>query len=155
TAAPARPRTISSRMAAQLVTVVPKFDPALAVKPPETAPDGRETEKSRATIVRLPPVIVREEKRALPKKHEMLTLEGRLALARKKYPGIHVVVPILSFLLNTDGVALAMLAEDERLEQKREFEEMAELTRLTDPANAEKMTRVNQEVFMRRPDFGL
>ena len=151
---PARTRAVSSQMAAQLMAVAPKYDPAPVVKPTEAAPDLRSADESRNTIVRLPNFIVREEKHAAPTEREMLTPKGRLELALKKHPGVlHTSLPIFS-LLNSEGIALVMLAEEERLERKREFEDMANLTRFSDPAAAEKTKREVEQAFMRRRDFG-
>lgn len=149
----ARARAVSPQVASRLRNATPKFVPALAVKTPDDAPAAAEAEASRATIIRLPPFLVRERKQVMPKPREMLTVTGRLALARKKHPGLHFTVPILN-LLNTDGIALAMLAEEERLEAMRDLAEMVNFTRLTDPAMAEKMERAGVDAFARPRDFG-
>ena len=106
--------------------------------------------KPRNTIIRLPEYVVRDPKVAPVKEREILTGKGRLELARRKHPGVKIGN---LFGLN-NGIALAMLAEEERLEQKREFEELAELTRLTDPANHPKIKREVGQAFMRERDFG-
>jgi hypothetical protein len=157
-AALARPRAISSTAAAQLAAAapkfdaaVPKFDPAATAKPAELTPDLRETDKPRNTIVRLPRYVVQEEKPPVFKERELLTPQARVKLALAKHPGLHFG----SFwIFNNDGIALAMLAEEERLEQKREFEDLAAMTRFSDPATHATVKREVERAFMREPDFG-
>ena len=150
-AAPARSRAISSTMAAQLAAAAPKFDPAAAAKPAEPAPDLRETDRPRNTIVRLPRYVVQEEKPPVFKERELLTPKARIKLAMAKHPGLHFG----SFwIFSNEGIALAMLAEEERLEQKREFEDLAAMTRFSDPATHATVKREVERAFMREPDFG-
>lgn len=150
-AAPARPRAISPAVAAQLAVVGPKFIAREQTKPAEAAPDLREIDKPRNTIIRLPHYVVREEKPPIFKERELLTPKGRLEFALKKYPGLRFG----SFwIFRNDGLALAMLAEDERLERKREFENLAELMRISESDSAAVVKREVERVFLREPRFG-
>jgi hypothetical protein len=125
--APARPRPISPTVAAQLSAVGPKFDPAVAAaaaKPIEPGTDLREIDKPRNTIIRLPNFEVQEEKLVTLKPRELLTPPERLRAALKKHPGLHF--GSLPFLSN-NGIALAMQAEEERLERMKEMDDLLSL----------------------------
>jgi hypothetical protein len=149
---PARTRPISPAVATQLAAAAPKYDAATAQeKPAEPAPDLRETDKPRNTIIRLPNYIVRPEKPPVFKERELQTPQARRELALRKYPGLNIG----SFwIFRNDGIALAMLAEEERLEQKREFEDLVSLMRISDPASHATVKREVEKAFVREPDFG-
>jgi hypothetical protein len=151
---PVAPRAISPETAAKLNASAPKFvaTPPINERAVAAPDESKELEnvKPRNTIIRLPEYVVRDPKVPQIKEREVLTPSGRLALARKRNPGIRVGN---LFGLN-NGVALAMLAEEERLERKREFEDLASLTRLSDPANHPKIKRQVEQAFMRERDFG-
>ena len=151
-------RAISSETATKLAGVAPKFA-SVAAKPAATdsaakttePPDLRDIDKPRNTIVRLPNYTVREEKPPVIKERDVLTPKGRLEAGYKKHPGLHLG----SFgIFSNDGVAMAMEAEDERLERKSEFEDLASLLRFTDPAGHATAKHEVQQAFMREPDFG-
>jgi hypothetical protein len=144
------PRAISAETAAKLTAPIPKFvapPPEIAAVP---APAAVEEVKPRNTIIRLPDYIVRDAKTPPPKEREVLTPRGRLELARKRHPGLK-----LGNLWGlNDGWALAMLAEQERLDRKREFEDLADLGGSTGPTAQARLKREVQQAFMREADFG-
>jgi len=147
----ARPRAVSEATAAQLSAAVPKFDATLQKKPAEPAVDLREVDKPRNTIIRLPNYVVREEKPPVFKERELRTPKGRLEYAYQRHPGLRLG----SFgIFSNDGIAAAMLAEEERLEKKREFEDLVSLMRFTDPAGQENTKREVDRAFLRPADFG-
>ena len=152
-ATPERPREISPTVAARLASAAPKYEAAPAPAPSsEPLPDLREIDKPRNTIVRLPPYLVPERK-APPvlKEKEVLTPKARLDLALRKFPGLRLG----SFwIFSNDGVALALLEQEERLEKKREFEDLASLMRFTDPAAQAKVKQEVDRAFTRQADFG-
>ena len=143
-----RPRPISPTLASQLNAAVPKFEPAPApatTKPIAPGTDLREIDKPRNTIIRLPNFEVQEEKIPEMKPREMLTQPERLRLALKKYPGLHV--GSLPFFSN-HGVALAMQAEDERLERKKEMDDLLSLL----PTSQQKQVKpMVDDAFARKP----
>lgn len=151
---PAAPRAISPETAAKLSAIAPKYaaPPAKSDSTVIAPGPSKETEivKPRNTIIRLPEYVVRDPKVRPIKEREVLAPDGRLELARKRHPGVRVG----NFFGLNNGVALAMLAEEERLERKREFENLAELTRYTDPAAHAKVKHEVEQAFMRERDFG-
>jgi hypothetical protein len=146
-----RPRLVSPAVAAQLSVGVPKFEqpPAAAEKPAEPAQDLREIDKPRNTIVRLPRYLVQEDKPPVFKDRELMTPKARLHAALHKHPGLNLG----SFwIFRNDGIAMAMLAEEERLERKREFEDMASL--ISSPREHANVKRHVEQAFLREADFG-
>ena len=157
--APTIARAMTSGTAAKLAVVAPKFESAAkavaaapAEKPAEPI-DLRDIDKPRNTIIRLPDYLVREKKEAVPvlKERDVLTPKGRLEAGYKKNPGLHLG----SFwIFSNDAIAMAMQAEDERLERKREFEELTSLLQFSDPATHAVAKREVERAFLREPDFG-
>lgn len=149
TAAPAKPRAVSPDTAAKLTTVMPKF---AAPKPgadqsPESLPDLRETDRPRNRIIRLPKYIVQESKPPVFRERELLTPEGRIELALKRHPGLKFGP--LAFLNNAIG--LEMLAEEEKLERKKELEELLSVQRIgnSDSAENARLQDELQKAFIR------
>lgn len=68
---------------------------------------------------------------------QMLSPRGELDLAYKRRPGLRYTSIPIPFL-NNDGIALMMLAEDDRLERIKAMDEMLTLTRELDPAAYQK-----------------
>ena len=150
-----RPRLVSNTVAAQLAVAVPKFEPPPADPAPspasETSPDLRETDKPKNTIVRLPRYLVQEDRPPVFKERELYTPKERLRLALQKHPGLRLG----SFwIFRNDGIALFMAAEEKRLEQKREFEDLVSLLKFTDPPQHAATKRHVEQAFLREADFG-
>lgn len=153
TAAPAttpRPRLISAEVAANLNAAADQIatpgpatanlspTPSAAVAAPNADPVATSPDRPRNTIYRVPD-FVRSAPTKVDSKREraMLTPLGELDLAYKRRPGLRYTSLPIPFL-NNDGVALMMLAEDDRLERIKEMENMLTLTRDLDPAAYKK-----------------
>jgi hypothetical protein len=157
---PNRARAISPATAAQLAAALPKFESTPTVPPataalhpatPDSGVDLREVDRPRNTIIRLPSYLVQEEKPVILTEREVQTPRARLHLALRKYPGLRLG----SFwIFRNDGIALAMLAEEERLEQKQYFEDLVQLTQFSDPGTQATAKRGVEHAFMRTADFG-
>ncbi len=157
---PNRARAISPATAAQLAAALPKFEspPATPVAAastdsgnPDSAVDLREVDRPRNTIIRLPSYLVQEEKPVILTEREVQTPRARLHLALRKHPGLRLG----SFwIFRNDGIALAMLAEEERLEQKQYFEDLVQLMQFSDPGTKATAKQGVDHAFMRTADFG-
>src|SRR5205814_10433455 len=82
--------------------------------------DLRETDKPRNTIIRLPALVMQEQKlRKTPpiRESELMTPQAKIKMAYQQHPGLHV--GNLPFFSN-DGIAAAMYEEDKQLQRKRE-----------------------------------
>ncbi len=135
---PAKPRAISATVAAQLNAAAPKYTPpAASATPAEPLPDLRETDRPRNTIPRLPPQFVHQRKPVILQEREIRTPKATLALALKRFPGLRFNP--LFFLGSNDGIALAMLHEEERLENRRDMNEMLGLLRYSNPEKFKAM----------------
>jgi hypothetical protein len=152
----ATPRAVSPETAAKLKASVPLFVAApvtgvTLVTATAAAPlDPGNEVKPKNTIIRLPEYIVRDPKIPAIKEREVLTRKARLELARQQHPGS----VIGNFFGLNNGITLAMLAEQERLDRKREFDDLATLARYSDPASAAKVKHEVEQAFMRERDFG-
>lgn len=144
TIAPARPRVVSPAVSAQLSAAAPKFDPTAATKPATPAPDLREIDKPRNTIIRLPEYIVQEQEPPIIKENVIETPKARLERALKKNPGLRFG----SFwIFRNDGIALFMQEEDERLERMKDANDLLTLL----PASEQKQLKpVVDRTFIRQ-----
>lgn len=153
-AAPAntKSRAISPAIAAQLASVAPKYEPAAETKSTEVAKpaettDLREIDKPRNTIHRLPPYLVEEKAPPVMKERELSTPKARLETALKRHPGLRFG----SFwIFSNDGVALAMQAEEERLDRMREMNDLVSLLPASQYKDGKAMV---DRAFMRSGDM--
>jgi hypothetical protein len=144
---PAPPHAISPAVAEKLAAATPKYTPPAAPPPQaEPAADLREADKPRNGIIRLPSYLVQEEKLPAFKERDLLTPQGRLKLAYQRHPGLHFGN---IRIFRNDGIALMMLEEEERLERRQEFYDLASL--LPRP-EAKKAKALADEAFA-RSDF--
>jgi hypothetical protein len=144
---PAVTHAISPAVAEKLAAATPKYTPPAAPAPQvEATPDLREVDKPRNGIVRLPSYLVQEEKLPAFKERELLTPQGRLKLAYQRHPGLNFGN---IWIFRNDGIALMMLEEEERLERRQEFYDLASL--LPRP-EAKKAKALADEAFS-RADF--
>lgn len=135
---------ISAATAAHLNATAPKFVPPAAPGTDAHATEVRISDKPKNGIVRLPDYVINEPKAPTFKPRELLTGYGRLQLGYKRQPGLHFgSLPIFS----NDGIALAMLEEDFRLERKAEMEDLSNL--ITSPTARAKAKDETQQAFMR------
>lgn len=147
----ARPRAISPETAAKLSAVAPKFTPA---KPVESKAaelvDLREIDKPRNGIIRLPQVMVQEQKLPILNDRELLTLSGQLELAYKRHPGLHL--GSLKSASN-NAYAMGMLAEERRLERMSEMSEIIGLYQFSDPKTGAALKTQANTVFLRSSEW--
>ena len=166
-ASPLRIRPVSATIAAQLAAVAPKFNPAAAKaaaqdgsaetnpllaksadeKPIDAQTDLREIDKPRNTIIRLPSYLVQEERPPTFKERELRTPKERVALGYRKHPGLHLGN---LWIFRNDGIAAAMIAEEERLERKKEMEDLASLMSISEQKTVKPMV---EQAFMRQPEL--
>lgn len=149
-------KTVSPETAAKFTAAVPKFVPkpvpeTAAAPAPEPLPDLRETDKPKNTIIRLPPYMVSEKKVVkVPTELEVQSPSMRRDVALRRYPGLKIG----NFFGLNERWAYAMMAEEERLVKKREYEDMVSLTRFGDPAEHKEVKQQVESAFQREPDFG-
>ncbi|HWL15719.1 MAG TPA: hypothetical protein VNR00_08945, partial [Opitutus sp.] len=156
--APKRERPISSNLAATLAAGMPKYNPPPKPKPQDEAVDLREVDKPRNGIIRLPNYTVREKKPPVFRERDIYTSKGLGELARHRYltPTYRllnsVYVPFLT--ASPTQHAMAMYAEDERLNNMSELEDNARTVEKSDPEDGAYIRRASNETFMRSRDFG-
>jgi hypothetical protein len=160
-AAPRRTRVISPEVAAALAAASPTFGslppPAPAPKP-EDQPDARELDKPKNGIVRLDPMIVREQRPAIFSERAIHTKKGLTDIAMKRYltETDRVLnrfrIPFLT--MTNEERALAMYAEDERLQNMANLEETAAAASKSDAAQGTYILKEAQKTYLRSSDFG-
>ena len=156
--APKRERPISGNLAATLAAGMPKYNPPPKPKPQDEAVDLREVDKPRNGIIRLPNYTVREKKPPVFRERDIYTNKGLGELARHRYltPTYRllnsVYVPFLT--ASPTQHAMAMYAEDERLNNMSELEDNARTVEKSDPEDGAYIRRASNETFMRSRDFG-
>ncbi|MBL9199609.1 MAG: hypothetical protein JNL39_03840 [Opitutaceae bacterium] len=160
-AAPRRTRVISPEIAAALSAASPKYAPPPPKPPPkpeEELPDARELDKPANGIVRLPKYLVQEKKPVIFSERAIHTQKGLIDIAMKRY--ITETDKVLNrfripFLTMTNEArALAMYAEDERLQNMANLNEAAAAAAKSDPAQGTYILKAAQQTYLRSSDFG-
>ena len=136
---------MSGQMAAKLGALTPRF--AALPPPPVLTNSLSEVDAPKNHIIRLPQYTVTETPLRIPAERATLTLRGRLDLAKRLHPGAG------PSWLGNDGIALAMLKEDERLEDVAHYEALVKATSFQDPKAASAMKKTVDSAFMRDPQF--
>jgi hypothetical protein len=159
--APKRARAVSSDVAAALAAAAPKYTPAPPKPEPlpeEEKPDLRETDRPKNEIIRLPKVYVREPKPAVLRERSVNTEKGLKDIAMRRYltdadRALNLVsLPFFSSL--AEQRALAMYAEDERLQNMADLKDAANNASKSDPAAGAYIRRESDLTYLRTRDFG-
>ena len=166
TADAAKPgRALSNEVSAAISAGMPKYNPQPkpAPKPAEELADLRETDKPRNQIIRLPEVLVREPRNPVLRERDVNTKEGFAALAERRYITDADRALSLWNIFGARGTAggnsttaraLAMYAEDERLQNMAELNDDAALVSSGDKAAGALIKREAQKTYIRSSDFG-
>jgi hypothetical protein len=152
-AAPKRPRAVSSEVAAILATGMPKYNPPPppVEKKPEEEVDLRDIDKPKNGIVRLPSVVVQDKRIPIFRESDLYNEKGLSKLAMKKYSGLNV--PLIGFL--NRPIALEMYREDQRITDIDELRKQAsDAKQAGDAAGSDYIRRTAAETFVHRSDFG-
>lgn len=147
-----RPRLMSPETASKLGVAQPQFSPKGEAKEAEPSRDLREVDKPRNGIIRLPPHVVHERKMPILKERDILTPQGKLELALKRHPGLRLRIPFLPFL-NNNGIAMAMIEEEFRLERIAEMNDLVGMMSITDPAGGNAVKKGAARGFLRSNDW--
>ncbi len=155
---PKRDRVVSDNLASTLAASMPKYAPPPKPKPEEENADLRETDKPRNGIIRLPKYTVRERKPPVFRERDVYTNQGFADLAKRRYltPTYRMLnnayIPFLT--ASPEQHALAMYAEDERLNNISDLHDAARTVSRSDPNDGEYIKRVSDQTYMRTSDFG-
>lgn len=160
TAAPAQPkrdRIVSQGIASSLAASMPKYNP-----PPKPTPeddiDSRDVDKPRNGIIRLPKYTVQDKKPPVFRERDIYTKGGLADLARKRYQTRldlalnRFYIPFLSS--SPEARAMAMYAEDERLNNMADLKDTARTVSQSSAADGAYIKRVTDETFLRSGGSG-
>ncbi len=156
TAQPKRERAISSNVAAQLAARMPKYNPPPKPKPEDEDVDLREVDKPRNNIIRLPKIVVQEERPPVFRERDIHTRQGLAELAMRRYltPTHRLLnnfyIPFLTG--SPEQYAMARYAEDERLANMSDLNDTADTISRTDPREGAYIRRLAGETYMRSGD---
>lgn len=156
---PKKERSVSAGVASALAASMPKYNPPPKPNPDDENVDLREIDKPRNGIIRLPKYTVQEKKPPVFRERDIYTRGGLEYLARDRYlSGTHrllnrATLPIF-FSTNPESLAMAMYAEDERLDNMADLKESARDISRVDPADGAYIKRVTDETYMRNSGFG-
>lgn len=162
--APRRARAISPAVAAQLraAAAAPEFAPPppapAAPATPTPAVDAREVDRPQNGIIRLPEYVVLEKKPQVFTERDVHTDKGLTEIAiRRHISETDYVMNRFYIPLFGDSVknrALAMYAEQERLNNISTLSDNAIGANMADPAQGSAIRQEAQKTFMRKEDFG-
>lgn len=152
TAAPKlkRDRPISDNLASALSASMPKYNPPPPPRTEDEDVDLREVDKPRNTIIRLPKYTVTGPRPPVFRERDIYNRSNRTNLSLARNPGLN-----LGNVLGLNRpIAMAMYAEQERLNNMAEMDDTAESIGRADAAAGAYLKRVTDETFMRTSDFG-
>ena len=137
-------RILSHEIIEAVIQKLPKYaPPAPAKTAPEPTPD-----ETKDGILHLPKMTVKERPPTLPSSFELLTPKGRLELALRTYPGLRFGN---IFGMNS-GIALAMQAEERKLEQKAALTNTVRRTTSDNSPESKRLLRLIDDAFQRPND---
>jgi hypothetical protein len=134
-----RARILSPEIVQAVIQKLPKYAPPT---PAKTAPEppGGEGKDSSHDMLHLPKLTVKERPPTRPSDFELLTPKGRLELALKKYPGLRIG----NLFGMNNGIALAMQAEERKLEEKAAVTDtVRRSTKDSSPESKKLMRQIN------------
>jgi len=161
--APKRTRAVSSSVAAQLAAVMPKYEPPPPAKTQEPAPeselvDMREIDRPRNEIIRLPDYIVKEPAPPVFSERAISTDKGLADIAVRRYISEvdralnRFTIPL--FGISKEKRALAMYAEDERLQNMAALADAANTVSVSDAAAGDYVRKEARKTYLRSSQFG-
>lgn len=143
TAASTPANTISPETSARVTAELPKFEAAKVSEEPTDSsatpliappPNNRDTSPGADDIVQLPRYEVRDDPLPAFRERELLTDEGRVALALKRHPGFKLG-PLSRLNIRR---ALEWLAEEQQVERNREMTELISFQRFVATIRSEE-----------------
>ncbi len=137
-------RTVSSRIAADLASGMPKF--GAPAPTPTPVIDTSDLDRPRNQIPRLPKYVVRESRPPVFRNRDLFTNEGLIDLSFKSHPGL-----IFGNLLGLNGpLAYQMYLDEQRLSDMHDLSDTAHaMDRGGDKAESDYILQASQETFMR------
>jgi len=152
-----RERPISTDLAATLAAGMPKFNPPPKPPPEEEDIDLRDVDKPRNKIPRLPRYVVTDKKPPVFRERDLYTNRGIGELARKRYltPAYALLngLYIPFFSQSPTEHALAMYAEDERLQNMSDLKDTSKTLNRADDGTGTYVKKLSDETYMRGFDY--
>jgi hypothetical protein len=133
---------LSPEIVKAVIQELPRYAPPAPAKvaPEPPADEGKD---SSPGVLHLPKLTVKERPPTLPSNFELLTPRGRLELALKTHPGLRIG----NFFGMNNGIALAMQAEERKLEQKAALTDTVRRTTRDNSPEGKKLMRLINDAF--------
>jgi hypothetical protein len=137
-------RTVSSKIAADLASGMPKF--GAPTPTPTPVIDTSDLDRPRNSIPRLPKYVVRESRPPVFRNRDLFTSQGLIDLSFKNHPGL-----IFGNLLGLNGpLAYQMYLDEQRQSDMQDLTDTAHaMDRGGDKAESDYILQASQETFMR------
>ena len=135
-------RLLSPEIIKAVMEKVPKYAPPAPAKT-ASEPLPEETGDPSHRVLRLPKLTVRERPPTFPSNFELLTPKGRLDLALKTHPGLRIG----NIFGMNNGIALAMQAQERKLEQKAALTETVHRTTRDNSPESKRLMRLINDAF--------
>jgi hypothetical protein len=137
-----RAHILSPEIVQAVIQKLPKYAPPT---PAKTAPErpADEGKDSSHDVLHLPKLTVKERPPRRPSDFELLTPKGRLELVLKKYPGLRIG----NFFGMNNGIALAMQAEERKLEEKAALTDTVRRSTTDNSPESKKLMRLINDAF--------
>jgi len=135
---------------------MPKYNPPPKPNPADEDVDLRDVDKPKNGIIRLPKYTVQEKKPPVFRERDIYSRSGLAELAKIRYStgtGLNrVTLPL--FGTSPEARAMAMYAEDERLNNMSELKDNARDIGYLDAADGAYIKRITDETYMRNSGSG-
>ncbi len=155
---PKRERRMSSNLASSLSATLPKYNPPPKPNPEDEDVDLRDVDKPKNGIIRLPKYTVQEKKPPVFRERDIFNRAGFADLAKRRYLTNtyralnSFYIPL--FTASPEEHALAMYAEDERLQNMSDLKETARDVSRSSQRDAAAIRRATKDTYMRTEEFG-
>jgi hypothetical protein len=155
---PKKDRPISTGVASALAASMPKYSPPPKPNPADEDVDLRDVDKPKNGIIRLPKYTVQEKKPPVFRERDIFNKGGLANLARGRYLSAtdrilnRVTLPL--FGTSPEARAMAMYAEDERLNNMADLKDTAKDISRINAADGAYIKRVTDQTYMRDSGFG-
>jgi hypothetical protein len=154
---PPAPHEISPQATAVLAAHMPKFDPPKPSKPVDELPDLRDIDKPKNQIIRLPKVVVHQERPPIFTTRELNTASGLNDVAMKRYVTDPNAMPsafaagLTRFLFQS--YANDQYQEDERLRNISSIQGSADMFQSAgDKKESDDLKSLSEDAYLRRDD---
>ncbi len=147
--ASSQPDSMHSQIIKAIIAKLPKYVPPVPAKLPDfSLPDTSGGSSNADGVLKLPKMTIRPAAPLPPSDFALLSPKGRLELAMKTNPGLHIG-NIFGLNSGPQGPALAIQADEREALRKAATTDLVERTTVGDSAEAKKIRQLLQAAVQR------